>query len=84
VEVEGREEAAAAAGKKLTRSHPSRPGFPGPIPKRVFASTQTGPRPGSTHRADPGFKTLLFFTLHLMLHEFIYFLVSQMLFLICF
>jgi hypothetical protein len=68
---------------------PGGPGFPGPIPKRVFASTRTGLRPGSagpgsTHQAGPGFKTLLFFTLHLMLHEFIYFLVSQMLFLICF
>jgi len=46
------------AGKKLTWSHPGRPGFPGPIPKRVFASTPTGPRPGSTRRAGPGFKTL--------------------------
>jgi len=38
-----------------------RPGFPGPIPKRVLASTRTGPRPGSagsTRRAGPGFKTL--------------------------
>ena len=37
---------------------PGRPGFPGPIPERVFASTRTGPRPGSTRRAGPGFKTL--------------------------
>jgi hypothetical protein len=26
---------------------PGRPSFPGPIPKQVFASTRTGPRPGS-------------------------------------
>jgi hypothetical protein len=38
---------------------PGRPSFPGPIPKWVFASTQTGPRPGSTRRAGPGFKTLV-------------------------
>ena len=38
---------------------PSRPGFSGPIFKRVFASTRTGPRPGSTRRAGPGFKTLV-------------------------
>jgi hypothetical protein len=55
--------------KKLTGSHPGltwsrvnppgRPGFPGPILEWVFASTRTGPRPGSTHRARPGFKTLI-------------------------
>jgi len=39
--------------KKLTGSHPGlagwtgSTGFPGPIPERVFASTRTGPRPGS-------------------------------------
>jgi hypothetical protein len=38
---------------------PGRPGFFGPISKRVFASTWTGPRPGSTRRAGPSFKTLL-------------------------
>jgi hypothetical protein len=56
--------------KKLTGSHPGltggpgdrvpgRPGFAGPIPERVFASTRTNPRPGSTRRANPGFKTLV-------------------------
>jgi len=50
--------------KKLTGSHPGltgsrvdppgRPGFTGPIPKRVFASTRTGLRPGSAgSRVDP-------------------------------
>jgi hypothetical protein len=43
---------------------PGRPGFPRPIPERVFASTRTGPRPGSVgSRVDPpcrsGFKTLI-------------------------
>ena len=38
---------------------PGRLGFPGPILERVFASTRTGPRPGSTRRAGPGFKTLV-------------------------
>jgi hypothetical protein len=38
---------------------PGRPGFPGPILERVFASTRTGPRPGSTRRAGPSFKTLI-------------------------
>jgi hypothetical protein len=37
---------------------PGRPGFTGPTPERVFASTRTGPRPGLTRRAGPGFKTL--------------------------
>jgi hypothetical protein len=38
----------------LTRVWPGRPGFPGPIPERVFASTRTGPRLGSTgSRVDP-------------------------------
>ena len=31
----------------LTRVWPGRPGFSGSISKRVFASTQTGPKPGS-------------------------------------
>jgi len=62
--------------KKLTGSHPGlagctgsrvdppgRPGFPGSIPERGFASTRTGSRPGSAgSRVDPpgrsGFKTL--------------------------
>jgi hypothetical protein len=39
---------------------PGRPGFAGPIPERVFASTRTSPRPGSTRRASSGFKTLVF------------------------
>jgi hypothetical protein len=53
--------------KKLTGFHPGltgwtgsrvdpsgRLGFPGSIPKRVFASTRTGPRPGSAgSRAGP-------------------------------
>jgi hypothetical protein len=41
---------------------PGRPGFTGPISKRVFASTRIGLRPGSagsTRRAGPGFKTLV-------------------------
>ena len=37
---------------------PGRPGFTGPTLERVFSSTRTGPRPGSTRRAGPGFKTL--------------------------
>jgi len=33
---------------------PGRQGFAGPIPERVFASTWTGPRPGSAgSRVDP-------------------------------
>jgi len=53
--------------KKVTGSHPGlagwtgsrvnlsgRPGFPGPIPERVFASTRTSLRPGSAgSRVDP-------------------------------
>jgi len=53
--------------KKLTGSHPGltgwngsrvdpqgRPGFPGPIPKRVFAFTRIGLKPGSAgSRVDP-------------------------------
>jgi hypothetical protein len=38
---------------------PGRPGFAGSIPERVFASTWTSPRPGSTRRANSGFKTLV-------------------------
>jgi len=38
---------------------PGRLGFSRPIFKRVFTSTRTGPRPGSTSRANPGFKSLL-------------------------
>ena len=58
--------------KKLIGSHPgltgwprsrvdppSRPIFLEPIPERVFASTRTGPSPGSTRRAGPSFKTLV-------------------------
>ena len=45
------------------RVPPGWPGFSGPIPKRVLASTRTGPMPGSagsTRRAGPGFKTMVF------------------------
>jgi len=46
---------------KLTGSHPGLAGWTESRvwPKQVFASTRTGPRPGSTHRAGPGFKTLI-------------------------
>ena len=38
---------------------PGQPGLAEPIPKRVLASTRTGPMLESTRRAGLGFKTLL-------------------------
>jgi hypothetical protein len=37
---------------------PGRSGFTESAPKKVFTSTRTGSRPGSTRRAGPGFKTM--------------------------
>jgi len=47
-----------------------RPGFAGSTPRRVFTWTRTGPRPGSTRRSGPDFKTIVYID---SLHFFLFF-----------